>query len=213
MSAIEIIQSRKAAIESFLRTNGETYWRMLNKIRKLVGMNLGYERTNLSIEKGIMNEIFADLIDGTRAWDMEKVSIEQALWANINSEVFNFVRKEKKYTFIPAAEYGETEDSIKGMDLLINTPAEDIEGKMDRDAIEKYCMNEILNDDDDEAQLIFLQMCENIKQKQIADYMRMPVEKTERLIRNIRRKISKQIPYHLIENLPNELIEKILNQK
>ena len=212
MSAIEIIQSRKAAIESFLRTNGETYWRMLNKIRKLVGMYLGYERTNLSIEKGIMNEIFADIIDGTRAWDMEKVSIEQALWANINSEVFNFVRKEKKYTFIPAAEYGETEDTIKGMDMLINTPAEDIEGKMDRVAIEKYCMNEILNDDD-EAQLIFLQMCENKKQKQIADYMVMPVEKTERLIRNIRRKISKQIPYHLIENLPNELIEKILNQK
>ena len=39
---------------------------------------------------------------------------------------------------------GKHEDTIKGMDLLINTPPEDIEGKMDAEAIENYCMNEIL---------------------------------------------------------------------
>ena len=213
MSEIEIIQSRRAAaIGSFLKTNGDTFLKMLNKIRKLLRIYLGYKGTNASIEKGIMNEILGDIIDGTRAWDMDKSTIEQVLWANINSEVFNFARKEKKYIFIPAAEYEENENSIKGMDLLINAPPEDIEGKIDTDAIENYCMNEILKDEE-EAQIVFMEMCENKKQKQIASELGLSVEKTKGLIRNIKRKISKQIPYHLIENLPHDLIDKILKQK
>jgi len=213
MSEIEKIQYRRAAaIDSFLKTNGDTFLRMLNKIRKLLRIYLGYKRTNASIEKGIMNEILSDIIDGTRAWEMEKTTIEEVLWANINSEVFNFARKERKFVFIPAAEYEDNEKSNAGMDSLVNTRPEDIEGKIDSDVIENYCLNEILKDDDD-AQIVFMEMCENKKQKQIASELGLSVEKTKSLIRNIKRKISKQIPYHLIENLPHDLIDKILNQK
>ena len=220
MSEIEKIQSRRAAaIDSFLKTNKTAYWKMLNRIRKLLGIYLGYERTRTSIAKDIMNEIFGDIIDGTRAWDMEKSTIEQVLWANINSEVSNIARKEKKYVLIPAFDYEENDNdnennnhNPKGMDSLINTPPEDIEGKIDTNAIEDYCMNEILKDDE-VAQIVFMEMCEDKKQKQIAAYLGYSIEKTKVILRNIRRKISKQIPYHLIENLPIDLIDKILKQK
>ena len=210
MSELEIIQSRRAEIESFLKSNDDTYLRMLNKIRMRLGIYLGYERTNFSIEIGIMNEIMGDILDGTRTWDMEKSTIEQVLWSNINSEVFNFARKEKKYVFIPSAEYADNDNNIRGMDLLINCPPVDIEGEIDAKAIEAFCFDKIFKDDDD-AQIILDEMMKCKKQKEIADYLGIPVKKMEMKIRSIRSKIRMQLPPYLLENIPVDLKNKIRN--
>ena len=208
MSKIEIIQSRRAAaIQTFLSKNGDTYLRMINKIKKILGTYIGFERVNSSLAAEIMNEIFSDLIDGTRTWDMEILTLEKVLWKNVNSEISNFVKKEKRYTLTPSS----NDDVDNDMDTLISTQPEDIEGNIDAEAIEAHCFDVIFKDDMN-AQIILNEMLKGIKQKEIAEDLGMNLNEVKVIIRNIKRNISKKIPYHLIKNLPEDLIDKILKQ-
>lgn len=209
----ELNQRRRAEeISSFLEIKAETYLKMIKRINKLLSFYLGEDKADTIRAEGIMHEIFCDIIDGTRKWDMKKFNLEQVLWTDIRSEVSALAKKEKRYvlTYTPQSEEGNNDD-LNAMDNLANTSPDAIEGMIDAETLENYCRDVILKDDIDE-QIIFNEMLTWKKQKQIADELGISVEKAEKSVRNIRRKISKQIPYHMIKNLPIQLIDKILNQ-
>lgn len=205
-------KQRAIAISTFIEQQQNTYLSILHRTKKMLGMYLGYSKKNTSLAEGLMNEVFSDIIDGTRKWDMEKLKLEQVLRMNVKSEVYARVKKELRYLSTPVVSNGYDEEPGKTFDDLINTPPADIEGKIDADAIENYCCNVILKDDLD-AQIVFNEMLTGKKQQQIAAYLGITVEQAEIIIRSIRRLISKQIPNHLIENIPKQLKLKILNQK
>ncbi len=208
----ELNQGRRAkAVSLFLANDQKTYLDMIYKTQKMLGNFLGFDDSIPSLAEGIMHEIFGDIIDGTRAWDKDKWKLEQVLWKNIFSEVSARVKKEKRYVLSPDCDDGDSEGAIKSINNLINTPPEDIEGNIDAETIEEFCRDKILIDDED-AQIVFNEMLTGKKQKQIADYLGITVEVVENTIRNIRRKIAKQIPFYLIENLPIDLKDKILKQ-
>ena len=201
---------RTESISVFLRTKKDTYLKMISYIRKLLAVFFGSDFDLTKKAEGIMNEIFGDLIDGTRAWNMGSCNLEQVLWMDIKSEVSNFIKKEKRFVIASCGSSGdENGDGNIEMDSLINTLPEDIEGGIDADYIENYCRDEILKNDED-AQIVFNEMLIGKKQKQIAGYLGLPENKTENIIRKIRRTISKQIPFCLLENLPPDLKDKIL---
>lgn len=201
---------RKTKIYDFLDTKKAVYLNMLDYAGKLLGIYLGAGFAKTNFAEGIMNEIFGDLMDGTRSWDMDKINIEQVLWKNIPSEVSNFAKKEQRFVPADTSVNEQNEDSNSYMDSLINTPPKDIEGTIDAVTIENYCVNNILTDDED-AKIVFDEMMLGKTQKQIAEYLGLTIREAENIIRRIRRKLSSNIPYHLLENLPVDLIDKIIN--
>lgn len=68
---------------------------MLYRTKKRLGLALGFSSRVTTIGEGMMNEVFSDLIAGTRKWDMEKFKLEQVLWMNLKSEVSARVKKKK----------------------------------------------------------------------------------------------------------------------
>ena len=211
MNEIELNQAGRAkAISSFLDTKRDTYLKMISKTRQLLTIYMGQGSLQFFNAEDIMHEIFSDIIDGTRTWDMDKWELEQVLWNVIYSEVSNLAKKERRY--IPALNSPDEDDTEAGMDKLVSTPPNDIEGSIDAEAIENYCMDVILKDNID-AQIVFNEMITGKKQKQIAEYLGISIIKTEDTIKYIRKKIKAQIPFHLIENLPFDLKDKLLNNK
>jgi hypothetical protein len=206
------IKLRALAIKSFIDQQPDTYLNMIHNAELRLGAALGFNSRTKTLAKGIMNEVFSDIIDGTREWDMEKLKLEQVLWMNMKSEVSNRVKKEVRYIPTPAVnDIGEA-DPGRSIDDLVNTKPEDVEGTVDAETIELHCFDVILKDDLD-AQIVFDEMLKGKKQQQIAEYLGTTPDIAETKIRNIRRKISREIPRYMLENLPEKLITKILNQK
>ena len=199
------------AIKIFINQKPKVYLGMIHKAKIRLGAYLGFSEKITSIAEGIMHEIFGDIIDGTRAWDMETLKLEQVLWTNIKSEVSARVKKEIRYISTPVVSNAGEEKPEKSIDDLVNTKPEDVEGTVDAETIEAYCLDVILKDDYN-GQIVFIEMLAGKKQKQIAEYLRITLKEAETFIRSIRRKISKQIPRYMLENLPKQLITKILNQ-
>jgi len=71
-------------------------------------------------------------------------------------------------------------------------------------------MNTILKDNED-AQIVLNELLLSKTQKQIAEDLGLSVRESEYTIRKIRRNVSAQIPFHLLENLPADLKDKIIN--
>lgn len=212
MESDNIIKLRALAVESFTRNQQDAYLNMLHRTKKRLGVALGFSSRITTIAQGMMNEVFSDIIDGTRKWDMEKLKLEQVLWMNLKSEVSNRIKKEIRYIPTPVVNDVGEDDSGKCIDDLVNTKPEDVEGTIDADTIQAYCFDVILKGDDD-AQIVLDEMLKGKKQKQIAEYLHTTPDKAEIKIRNIRRRIAKQIPNYMLENSPKSLKFKILNQK
>ena len=130
--------------------------------------------------------------------------------ADYRSEISNLAKKERRFVSANKPGNGENDDADPDFDFLINTRPEDVEGSIDAVAIEDYCMNTILNDDED-AQIVLNEMLSGKTQKQIAEDLGLTVRESENIIRKIRRNISSQIPFHLLENLPVDLKDKIIS--
>lgn len=199
-------------INNFVKQCPKIYLGMINRAKKLLGLYLGFGEKYTSLAEGIMHEIFGDLIDGTRKWDVKELKLEQVLWTNIKSEVSNRVKKEKRYISTPAGKSVEYEQAEKNFDEIIVTPPDDIEGQIDAKELEDYIMNVIFKDDED-SQIILSEMLLVKKQKEIAEYLGLTVDEVEYKIRNIKRKISKNIPRYLLDNISTELKTKILKQQ
>jgi len=154
------------------------------------------------------------LIDGTRPWDMDKHSLEQVVNQNLRSEISNLAKKEKRYVIIKDFfdEDNEDDNYNTEMDKLVHTQAEDIEGKMDAEAILTFCNDKILKDDED-GKIVLDEMLQGKKQKDIASYLGITVEEAEVHIRRIRRKIRAELPSSLLKNIPENLINKMPNNK
>ncbi len=211
MESDNITKQKALAIKSFIDKQPDTYLNMLHHIKKRLGIALGFSSRITTLAQGIMNEVFSDLIDGTREWDMEKLKLEQVLWMNLRSEVSNRVKKEIRYIPTPVInDMGEDEQG-RNIDDLVNTKPEDVEGSIDAETIQAHCFDVILGDNED-SQIIFNEMLEGKKQQQISKELGITLEEAETTIRGIRRKIAKQIPRYMLLNLSKSLREKILNQ-
>lgn len=203
------IKQRTYAIESFIKNQKDDYLTMLYRTKKRLGLALGFSSRVTTIGEGMMNEVFSDLIAGTRKWDMEKFKLEQVLWMNLKVK---FLQELKRKRFVPTMVISEADENDgKCVDDLINTKPDDVEGSVDAETIQAYCFDTILKGDDD-AQVVFDEMLKGKTQKQIAEYLHTTPDKAEIKIRSIRRKISREIPRYMLENLPKSLITKILNQ-
>ena len=201
---------RAEHITVFITAKRITYLSMIDYIRKRLAVHLGADFNNTCRAEEIMHEIFGDLIDGTRAWNMDKYNLEQVLWMDIKSEISNLAKKEKRFVSVPCKSYDEEDNGgIKNMDALVNTLPEDVEGSIDAESIEKYCFDVLLKDDED-SQIIFNELLLGNKQKKIAGDLGLSEDQTEIIIRKIRRTISKNIPSYMLENLSPGLKEKIL---
>ena len=211
MENSEQAKCRHSLIKEFINNNHDTYLNMIDWAQSMLCDFLGPQFIKSNTGEGIMHEVIGDLIDGTRKWEINKFTPEQMLWGNIKSEVSNVAKKEIRLvpTGKPPGDNDEYNDDI---DTLINTPPEDVEGEIDADEIENYCRDVILKDDID-AQIIFNEMLTGKTQKQIAEYLGLNADTIESSIRTIRRKISRQFPRHLLQNLPIDLKLKILNYK
>jgi len=212
MESDNIIKQKALAVQSFIKQQPDKYLNMVHNAKMRLGAALGFNSKTITLAEGIMNEVFSDIIAGTRAWDMEKHKLEQVLWMNMKSEVSARVKKEIRYIPTPAVNEMGEDDTGKSFDDLVYTKPEDVEGTVDAKTIESYCFGVILKDDED-AQIVFDEMLKGKKQKQIAEYLGTTTEEVEIKIRDIRRKIARQIPHYMLENLPKSLITKILNQK
>lgn len=204
------LSKRMERIQDFLDTKNDVYLKMLESTRKKIGVYFGSGFSKTCKAEVILHEVIGDLIDGTRDWDMDKYKLEQVLWMNIKSELSNLAKKEKRFVSAGNPVNGENEESNSDFDSLINTPAADVAGSIDADAIENYCTDVILKDDID-AQIVFNEMLTGKTQKQIAEDLGLTVRESESIIRKIRRNISNHIPFHLLENLPVDLKDKIIN--
>lgn len=211
MDSDNITKQKALAIKSFIEQQPDTYLNMLHKAKLRLGMALGFNSRTTTLAEGILNEVFSDIIAGTRTWDMEKLKLEQVLWMNIRSEVSNRVKKEIRYIPTPVINNAGEDESGKSLDDLVNTQPEDIEGAIDAKTIESYCFDVILKDDED-AQIILNEMLEGKKQQQISNELGITLKEAETIIRSIRRKLSKQLPRYMLGNLSKSLREKILNQ-
>lgn len=211
MESDNITKQKALAIKSFINEQPDTYLNMLHKAKLRLGLALGFNTRVTTLAEGIMNEVFSDIIAGTRKWDMEKHKLEQVLWMNLRSEISARVKKEKRY--LPTQVVSEISEDEQGrsIDDLVNIKPEDVEGAIDAKTIESYCFDIILKDDED-AQIIFNEMLEGKKQQQISKELGITLEEAETTIRGIRRKIAKQIPRYMLSNLSKSLREKILNQ-
>lgn len=207
----ELNMKKAHAVAAFLNAKPERYLAMVYHTEKRLKFYLGEEKVTTALAEQVMSEVINDVIDDTRKWDMSKYSAEQVLWYNIRSEVSALVKKERRYVPVNGRIADVDDDNNNSIEDLASTPAEDIEGNIDAGNLEKYCLEIILKDDVD-AQIVFLEMLQGKYQAEIADYTHYKVEEVEKIIRSIRRKISKQIPYHMIENIPFKLKDKILNQ-
>ena len=207
----ELNMEKAQAVTAFLSAKPERYLAMVYNVEKRLKFYLGEEKVSTALAKEVMSEVIFDVIDGKRKWDMNKFSAEQVLWYNIPSEVSALVKKELRYVPVNGRIEDVDDDNSNSIENLASTPAEDIEGNIDAGNLEKYCLEIILKDDVD-AQIVFLEMLQGKYQAEIADYTHYKVEDVEKIIRSIRRKISKKIPYHMIENIPFKLKDKILNQ-
>jgi len=210
MESENIVKQRAEAVEFFIKNQKDTYLNMVYKTKQRLGMALGFSLRIITLAEGIMNEVFSDIIDGTREWNMEKYKLEQVLWMNIKSEVSARVKKEKRFVPTMAASNAD-EDDGKCVDDLINTKPEDVEGSVDAETIESHCFDIILKDDED-AQIVLNEMLKGKTQKEIADDLGLSIRESESKIRSIRRRVSRQLPRYMLENLPKSLITKILNQ-
>lgn len=210
MESENIVKQRAEEVEFFIKNKKNTYLNMVHKTKQRLGLALGFSPRITTLAEGIMNEVFSDIIDGTREWNMEKYKLVQVLWTNIKSEVSARVKKEKRFVPIFAASEAN-ENNGKCIDDLINTKPEDIEGTIDAETIQSYCFDTILGNDED-AQIVLDEMLKGKKQKQIAEYLGTTPDEVEIKIRNIRRTVAKQLPQYMLENLPKSLITKILNQ-
>ncbi len=211
MESDSIIKQRALAVESFSKNQQDTYLNILYRTKIRLGMALGFSSRITTIAQGIMNEVFSDIIDGTREWDMERLKLEQVLWINMKSEVSARVKKEIRYIPTPVINDTGEDDTGRCMDDLISTKPEDVEGTIDANTIESHCFDIILKDDED-AQIVLNEMLNGKKQKDIADDLGLTVRETEAKIRSIRRRVSNQIPHYMLKNLNKSLITKILNQ-
>ncbi|MCL5028604.1 MAG: hypothetical protein M1480_06240 [Bacteroidetes bacterium] len=235
MENTEQAKCRLSLIEEFINNNRDIYLKMIDWAQSMLCDFLGPQFIKSNTGEGIMHEVIGDLIDGTRKWEINKFTPEQMLWGNgdlidgtrkweinkftpeqmlwgnIKSEVSNVAKKEIRLvpTGKPPGDNDEYNDDI---DTIINTSPEDVEGEIDADEIENYCRDVILKDDID-AQIIFNEMLTGKTQKQIAEYLGLNTDTIESSIRTIRRKISRQFPRHLLQNLPIDLKLKILNYK
>lgn len=211
MENTEQAKCRLSLIEEFIKNNRDIYLKMIDWAQSMLCDFLGPQFIKSNTGEGIMHEVIGDLIDGTRKWEINKFTPEQMLWGNIKSEVSNVAKKEIRLvpTGKPPGDNDEYNDDI---DTIINTSPEDVEGEIDADEIENYCRDVILKDDID-AQIIFNEMLTGKTQKQIAEYLGLNTDTVESSIRTIRRKISRQFPRHLLQNLPIDLKLKILNYK
>ena len=212
MESDSIIKQRVLAVESFSKNQQDTYLNILYRTKIRLGMALGFSSRITTIAQGIMNEVFSDIIDGTREWDMGRLKLEQVLWMNMKSEVSARVKKEIRYIPTPVINDTGEDDIGRCIDDLINTKPEDIEGTMDADTLEDYCAKVILKGDED-SQIVFYDMIKEKKQQQISKELGITLDETETTIRSIRRRISREIPRYMLENLPKSLVTKILNQK
>ena len=205
-------ECRRKAIKDFINSNRKLYFDMIEYARKKLGIFLGPDFMKTCKAEEIMNEIFGDLIDGTRTWDMHNLKLEQIMWRCIDSEVSNLAKKEKRYVSVDNLRNSDDEDCNPKIDILINTEPDDIEGSIDADNLENYCRDVILAGDID-AQIILNEMIKDHKPKMISLDLGISESEAETAVRKIRRRISRNIPYHLIQNLPKDLIEKIQNFK
>lgn len=211
MESENIVKQRAEAVEFFIKNQKETYLNMVHKTKQRLGMALGFSPRITALAEGILNEVFSDLITGTRKWDMEKYNLHQVVWMNAKSEASARIKKEKR--FVPTLTISKDDtDKNKCMDDLINTQPPDVEGSMDADTLQAYIFDVMLKGDED-AQIVLDEMLKGKTQKQIAEYAGITVDEAEKIIRKIRRIVSKKIPRKILENLTKELKEKILKQK
>jgi hypothetical protein len=190
MESNSIIKQKALAVKSFMDLQPDTYLNMVHHAKIRLGTALGFSSRTTTLAEDIMNEVFCDIISGTRKWDMEKFKLEQVLWENIRSEVSARAKKEIRYVLTPTISNGGDDESGRSIDDIISTKPEDVEGQVDAETIETYCCNVILKDDED-AQKVFNEMLNGKRQKDIADDLGMTVRETEAKIRNIRRMVSK----------------------
>lgn len=211
MESENIVKQRAEAVEFFIKNQKDTYLNMVYKTKQRLGMALGFSPRITTLAEGIMNEVFSDIIDGTREWNREKYKLVQVLWMNIKSEVSARIKKEKR--FVPTMALSKAdEDDGKCVDDLINTLPDDVEGSVDAETIESHCFDIILKDDED-AQIVLNEMLKGKTQKEIADDLGLSIRESESKIRSIRRRVSRQLPRYMLEHLPDLQKEKILNQK
>lgn len=197
------------AIKDLIKKRPNDYLRMLRKTEILLSISLGNKYNETIRPQGILNEVFSDLIDGTRAWDMEKLSLDQVVFMNIRSEVSCLAKKERRFTTYEENTDEENENSINKLDNIIYTEPPDIEGEMDAKAMQDFIFNEILKEDD-EGGLVLIEMLEGFTQKEIAEKLGTTVDKTEVHIRRVRRKIISHLNNGLFENIPRSILSKIL---
>lgn len=201
-------------VKEFLEQKGNEYLRLIKIIEFQLLRKLGkkYKRTNTA--EDIFQEILCDLLDGTRAWDVDSKSLQEVIKFNISSEISNIRKKEMRIQLLSCQNENDGNDDFdyNGLDELINTKPEDIESIIDTDSIRRYSIDVILQDDPD-GQIVLDEMFKDKKQKQIADYLGISVDEAEIIIRRIRRKILKEIPPYLIEIFPDDLMTKYINKK
>ncbi len=135
------------AVAAFLSAKPERYLAMVHHTEKRLKFYLGEEKVSTALAEQVMSEVISDVIVDTRKWDMNKYSAEQVLWYNIPSEVSALVKKELRYVPINGQTADDDDDNSNSIENLASTPAEDIEGNIDAENIENYCLDVIFKDD------------------------------------------------------------------
>ncbi len=200
-----ISEQKIEAINNLIKEEGgNEFLRMTDYTHRLMLVRLGKEFMKTNKAEDILHEVIGDLIDGTRAWDMEKITIKQAFYMNIKSEVDWLVKKERRYYSIKEDEDTDDENYKPALNKITSPAYFDFDGEIDAERIKDYCFNEILKDDED-GQIVLDEMLNNMKQKQIAEYLGISVDEAEVIVARVRRNIRKKLPVSFLLNTPEYL--------
>jgi RNA polymerase sigma factor (sigma-70 family) len=196
-----------AAIKELIEERPEDYLMMIKKTEKTMTAYLGKDSAKTFRAQDVLHEVFGDLLTGTRKWDMEKHTLEQVVFMDMRSEMYNIARKQKKYITL-GGKNNESDDFNQEMDKIIYTRPPDVEGSIDAEELRRSIFEDIISDDE-KGKLILTEMILGKPQKQIASELGMSVEETENHIQKVRRRIRKNLPKEKIENIPDDIINEM----
>lgn len=199
------VRERKLeAIKDLIVSRSETYLKFVRFTKKtmaeMIRGNTVYEADDY------LQEIFTDLIDETRAWDIDTYSIDQILFLLIKSKVSNEAKKSARMKTLDK-ESGEGDFTYTEEAENWAAPPEDIEGEIDAVRIRDYFLS--FFEYDETGYVVLLEMINGSKQKDIANYLRISDDEAKVEIARVRRIIKRSASISYLANIPLTILNKI----
>ncbi|MBK9097332.1 MAG: hypothetical protein IPM14_04255 [bacterium] len=140
----------------------------------------------------IVSNIIKSVLDGTRTWDMDKVSsIDAYMMTAIKSEVWNAKQKSKRSSSIDDLMHHDIEEDAKNelTPEIEDKKAIDLARHLENKNLFELCYNAL--EENEDHQLVFLAMKDfgYSDNKGIAEYYGLPVEKVVYIKREILKKL------------------------